>query len=434
MLPLLLLTSFLPPQLVQTPEERARSVVAELVAGQYDRVEARYDATMQQALPPGRLATGWSSAAQQLGPYKSIKSVQTQQIGTNTLVLVACVFEKYDITLRIVFNDKGQLAGFSSLPPVSNVVWTVPDYADPSLLEERPVTVRTGTFELPGVLTLPKAGGKHPAVVLVHGSGPSDMDESIGPNKTFKDLAVGLASRGVAVLRYEKRTHKYGANSSADLAAFTVKDEEMDDAAAAVAQLATMPDINASKIFVLGHSEGGYVAPRIASGNPKIAGIVLLAGNVRPLEDLIVEQVRYEASLAGPLTPAIQQAIDSVEASAKRMKDPDLKPGMTVPVLNALLPASYILDMRAYHPTEVAKTLTIPILVLQGERDYQVTMTDFNLWKEALGGRPNVTFKSYPGLNHLFVTGPAPSRPIEYQMLGHVDRVVIEDIAAWCRK
>jgi dienelactone hydrolase len=360
--------------------------------------------------------------------------VQTQQIGTNTLVLVACVFEKYDITLRIVFNDKGQLAGFSSLPPVSNVVWTVPDYADPSLLEERPVTVRTGTFELPGVLTLPKAGGKHPAVVLVHGSGPSDMDESIGPNKTFKDLAVGLASRGVAVLRYEKRTHKYGANSSADLAAFTVKDEEMDDAAAAVAQLATMPDINASKIFVLGHSEGGYVAPRIASGNPKIAGIVLLAGNVRPLEDLIVEQVRYEASLAGPLTPAIQQAIDSVEASAKRMKDPDLKPGMTVPVLNALLPASYILDMRAYHPTEVAKTLTIPILVLQGERDYQVTMTDFNLWKEALGGRPNVTFKSYPGLNHLFVTGPAPSRPIEYQMLGHVDRVVIEDIAAWCRK
>jgi alpha-beta hydrolase superfamily lysophospholipase len=208
----------------------------------------------------------------------------------------------------------------------------------------------------------------------------------------------------------------------------------MDDAASAVAQLATMPDINASKIFVLGHSEGGYVAPRIASGNPKIAGIVLLAGNVRPLEDLIVEQVRYEASLAGPMTPAIQQAIDSVEASAKRMKDPDLKPGMTVQVLNALLPASYILDMRAYRPTEVAKTLTIPILVLQGERDYQVTMTDFNLWKEALGGRPNVTFKSYPGLNHLFVTGPAPSRPIEYQMLGHVDRVVIEDIAAWCRK
>jgi len=389
---------------------------------------------MLQALPPGRLATGWGSAAQQLGPYKSIASVQTQQIGTNTLVLVACVFEKYDVTLRIVFNDKGQLAGFSSLPPVSNVVWTVPDYADPSLLEERPVTVRTGTFELPGVLTIPKAGGKHAAVVLVHGSGPTDMDETIGPNKPFKDLAVGLASRGVAVLRYEKRTHKYGANSSADLAAFTVKDEEMDDAATAVAQLATMPDINASKIFVLGHSEGGYVAPRIASGNPKIAGIVLLAGNARPLEDLIVEQVRYEASLAGPLTPAIQQAIDSVEASAKRMKDPDLKPGMTVPVLNALLPASYILDMRAYHPTEVAKTLTIPILVLQGERDYQVTMTDFNLWKEALGGRPNVTLKSYPGLNHLFMTGPTPSRPIEYQTLGHVDRVVVEDIAAWCRK
>jgi alpha-beta hydrolase superfamily lysophospholipase len=260
------------------------------------------------------------------------------------------------------------------------------------------------------------------------------MDETIGPNKTFKDLAVGLASRGVSVLRYEKRTHKYGVQSSSDPNAFTVRDETIDDAISAVSLLASMPEIDSSKIFVLGHSLGGYLAPRIAAGHPTIAGLILMAGSVRSLEDLIVEQVRYEASLAGPMTPQIQKVIDDTEAMANEFRNPDLKPGTTLHMLGSPLPSSYVLDLRAYHPTDTAKSLTIPMLILQGERDYQVTMTDFNLWKQALSSHSNVTFKSYPGLNHLFEPGTGPSKPMEYQTLGHVQKDVIEDIAGWCRK
>ena len=246
----------------------------------------------------------------------------------------------------MVFNDKGQLVGLTSVGLTPRAAWAPPDYANAASFEERAVTIKTGRWELPAFLTLPKTAEKHPAVVLVHGSGPNDMDESNGPNKMFKDIAYGLATRGVAVLRYEKRTHKYGAQSSDDVTKATVKDEVIDDARSAVALLATVPEIDPRRIFVAGHSLGAHLAPRIASGNTDIAGIVMLAGNVRPIEDLVVEQVRYEASLAGAMTPTIQKVIDDAEASAKAMRDPDLKPGMTVRLLGSPVPASYVLDLR----------------------------------------------------------------------------------------
>jgi dienelactone hydrolase len=259
------------------------------------------------------------------------------------------------------------------------------------------------------------------------------MDETFGPNKVFKDLAWGLATRGIAVLRYEKRSHKYGAQSADDPTELTVKEEAMDDAHSAVVLLTTMPEIDPRRIFLVGHSLGAYLAPRIASGTPQIAGIILFAANARPIEDLVVEQVRYEASLAGTVTPAIQKAIDGAEASAKEMRNPDLKKGTTVHLLNASLPASYVLDLRTYHPTDVAAALSIPILVLQGERDYQVTMTDFGLWQKALAGHPKTTLKSYPGLNHFFIMGTGPASPVEYTTPGHVDKAVVDEVATWCK-
>jgi hypothetical protein len=415
-------------------EAHARAIVAALVAGEFAKIEAQYDETLSRTLPPGALAKSWAGSAAQLGPFESITGVQVQQAGTNHVAIATCAFKNYVVTLRMVFNDKGQLSAFGSTGATSTATWAPPDYADPSSFDERPLTVKTGRWELPASLTVPKSAGRHPAVVLVHGSGPNDMDESLGPNRMFKDLAYGLASRGVAVLRYEKRTHKYHAQSSDDPAQLTVRDETMDDAASAVQMLAAMPEIDPRRIVVAGHSLGAYLAPRIASGNAQIAGIVLLAGNIRPMEDLIVQQVRYEASLAGPVTPAVQKAIDDAEASAKELRNPDLKPGMTVHLLGSLLPASYVLDLRTYHPAQVGASLKIPMLVLQGERDYQVTMTDFALWQQALAGHANATLKSYPGLNHLFMMGTGPASPADYAKPGHVERGVVEDIAAFCTK
>lgn len=419
---------------VQTPsaEAQARALIASLVSGDYAAVEAQYSDQMKGAAPPGALAASWAAAARTFGAYGAITDLKVQTAGANQIVLLTCRFEHYDVPFRVVFDAAGKLAGFVALTPVSRATWSPPPYVDPTAFDVRPVTLQTGRWDLPGLLTVPKSPGPHPAIVLVHGSGPNDMNESIGPNRMFEDLAEGLASRGIVVLRYEKRTHKYGAQSSDDPAALTVKDEVMDDARTAVAMLAAMPEVDPSRVVVAGHSEGGNLAPRIAAGDPAVKGVILLAGNVRSMAEAIVDQVRYQARQAGPMTPQLQQAIDAATRSAAELNNPDLKPGMTVHVLNSSLPASYVLDLRTYRPTDTAAALKIPMLILQGERDYQVTMTDFGLWHTALDGRPSVTFKSYPSLNHFFFSGTGPSMPAEYLAPSHVDAAVVSDIAAWC--
>src|SRR5690606_33004513 len=143
--------------------------------------------------------------------------------------------------------------------------YQAPSYADPARFSEREATVGSGTWALPGTLTLPKKEGKFPAVILVHGSGPNDRDETLGPNKPFRDLAHGLATRGIAVLRYDKRTLVHPKALASEVgAALTLREETIDDALAAAALLRTIPEVDASKIFVVGHSLGGTAIPRIA--------------------------------------------------------------------------------------------------------------------------------------------------------------------------
>jgi dienelactone hydrolase len=256
--------------------------------------------------------------------------------------------------------------------------------------------------------------------VLVHGSGPNDRDETIFATKVFKDLAEGLASHGIAVLRYEKRTKLYGARV-AGMQNFTVDDETVTDAARALALLRTQKEVNPQRVYMLGHSLGGYVSPRIAEEDGKLAGIVVLAGNARPIEDLIVEQAEYLGM------PAKQ--LEGLKAQAARVKALESADADAPKVMG--MPVSYLLDLKGYDPVAAAKKLTVPMLFLQGERDFQVTTKDLALWKTGLAGRKDVTFKTYPALNHLFVAGEGKSTEAEYRKPGHVAPEVIDDIAKW---
>lgn len=305
---------------------------------------------------------------------------------------------------------------------------TPPPYAKPDTFDESDVTVGSGEWALPGTLTMPKGTGPFPALVLVHGSGPGNRDEGYGPNKPFRDLAWGLASQGIAVLRYDKRTLVYGAKMVKLLDTLTVKEEFIDDALAAVTLLRNTPGIDPKRIFVLGHSEGGMVLPRIGAADKDIAGLIVMAGNTRPFEDLFVAQVKYLAAVDGTVTDQEQAQIDAAEKQVEAIKA--LKPGAKDVILGG--GAAYWLDLRNYDPVKVAQTLTQPMLILQGERDYQVTFKeDFQGWKQGLAGRKDVTFKSYPALNHLFLAGEGQSTPEEYSHPGHIPEAVISDIATW---
>ena len=157
--------------------------------------------------------------------------------------------------------------------------------------------------------------------MLVHGSGPNDRDETILANKPFRDLAWGLASKGIAVLRYEKRTKEHSAKLMADgIVNFTVKEETTDDALSAAAQLRVTDGIDPKRIFVLGHSLGGTLAPRIGQADPHLAGLIILAGATRPLEDLMVEQTRYLLSLHGQPSEEEQANLNQLLAEVAKVK------------------------------------------------------------------------------------------------------------------
>jgi dienelactone hydrolase len=296
---------------------------------------------------------------------------------------------------------------------------------------ERAVSVGAAGWPLAGVLAVPMTKGPHPAVVLVHGSGPHDADETIGGTKVFRDLAQGLAARGVAALRYEKRSKAHGARMVAQ--PFTVKEEIVDDAVAAAAFLRTVPGIDPKRIFVLGHSLGGAMLPRIAKLDASLAGLISLAGSTKSIEDAVVQQTWYILEKAGVDADAKRKAMQEVDAFAQAVKDPDLAKRDPKQLLMGCPPA-YWLDLRGYRPPDAAEKLPQRMLLLQGERDYQVKLTeDFAFWKARLGKRTDVTFKSYPALNHLFVPGEGDSVPAEYAKPGHVAAEVVEDIARWVR-
>ena len=236
------------------------------------------------------------------------------------------------------------------------------------------------------------------------------------------------------MLRYTKRTARYGLKSVDEGGSLTVDDEIVNDARAAVDLAAKQPKIDPKRIFLLGHSEGGYIAPRIADGDPQIAGIILLAASERPIQKLIVDQIHYLATFPGVPPEMAQKQIAAVDEMVKQIESPDLKKTDKVRFLGADIPASYFLDLRGYDPVAVAAKLKIRILVLQGARDYQVTTEDYDLWKKGLAGHDNATFKLYPDLNHLFVTGEGKSKPNEYDKAAHVSAETVTDIANWVQK
>lgn len=410
----------------------ARSFVDLLAKGDFAGAIQRFDSTMKNAAPEAKMREIWRSAQGQFGAFKQPLHTRAEKQAGYDLIFVTCEFERKTMDLKVVFDAQARIAGLFFVSPRDETTANAPPpYAQTNRFREQPVTVGQGEWSLPGTLTLPAVGaGPWPGVVLVHGSGPHDRDETIGANKPFRDLAWGLATKGVAVLRYEKRTQQHAARMAAAMAALTLREETIEDALSAVAELRRTESVDPRRVFVLGHSLGGMAAPRIGKADPALAGLIILAGTTRPLEDLIVEQTRYLVSLQSPASAETEARLAKIEAAMAKVKQFTSADGTSATPVFGACPA-YWLDLRAYDPAATAKSLGLPMLVLQGGRDYQATTADFDGWKAALSSRPTVSLKLYPDLNHLFMTGKGKSTPAEYEQAGHVAESVVVDIAEW---
>jgi dienelactone hydrolase len=429
----LFVTNQAAPPAQQDAAVKAAAVIAALAAGNFAAVEAQFNGRMRSTWPAGQLASRWTMIVAGVGAHKECASgSRVERRPGGDAVTTTCRFERATLDVVVGIDSTGKITGLNFRPASADATpYIAPAYADPAAYTEEDLTIGSSEWALPGTLTMPVGGGPYPSVILVHGSGPSDRDETIGPNKPFKDIALGLASRGIAVLRYDKRSKVHGPKMAAS-PSMTVKDEVIDDVGEAIKALRARPRIDPARIFVLGHSLGGMLIPRIAAAHPSIAGAVVLAGAARPIDEAIVEQTRYLAMQDGAVSPEEQAQIDAMAKTAAEIKalgPADLAAGTR---LLGATPA-YWLDLRGYDPPAAARTLKIPLLVLQGERDYQVTMAEYERWKSALAGA-TATFRSYPALNHRFMAGTGTSLPAEYLIPSHVADDVIRDIAAFIRR
>lgn len=419
----------------------AEKFAAQFFDRKFDEAVTQFDSTMSAALPAAKLHDLLTTLEKQMGPLKDRGMLRVEVVQEFEVVFIPCHFEKQSLDMKVVVDGKQRVTGLFFVPATVAVEWKAPKYVIKDRFEEKPIEVvtkspdkaglETREWRLPGFLTLPKGAGPFPAVVLVHGSGPNDADETIGPNKPFKDLAWGLASRGVAVLRYVKRTNRFGKELAAAYPQLTAREELEEDAGSAVQLLRQSSQIDPKRVCLLGHSLGGQMAPRIARNTRELAGIVILAGNTRPLESLIVDQLRYIANIDGKVTAEEQAQIDAAIKAAEVISSPDLKDSDQVEVLGAKVPGSYFLDLRAYDAVATAKALSIRILILQGESDYQVTMEDFAGWQHGLANKPQARLKSFAAINHLLMPIAGKSTPENTLAPGHVDGNVIDEIATW---
>ncbi|MGH8112190.1 MAG: alpha/beta fold hydrolase [Rhodanobacteraceae bacterium] len=412
--------------------ERAGASLDALVRGRFADVEAHFSTKMAGELPAAKLDEVWQRVTAMLGVYRSHGAPQRRPVQGQLAVVAPVQFARGSLDFVTACDASDKLTGFFLLNP--DVVESATPVAAHVLAHGarvEPLSVPSPAGPLRGALTLPAGKGPFPAVVLVQGSGSHDLDETVGPNKPYRDIADGLATDGIATLRYDKRTFDHAALAAAN-PDFTIDDEVTDDALTALRLLATQPNIDPHRVFVLGHSLGGQMAPRIAKRDPGLAGVIMLAAPARPLLTVMSEQAREVGPRQGMDRQNIETQIHANRAEQALLAKADPKHPPTGTFEG--IPQSYWLSLHDYDQVAVAKSLSVPMLILQGGGDFQVSPTqDFDAWKKALAGKTNVTFRLFPGLGHLFTPAGKTDTLADYDAPAHVDPKVIADIAHWIK-
>lgn len=404
-----------------TPQAIAAKLLDRLDAGQYDQAEAMFNANMQQHVPTDKLKAVWQS----LPPAGDRGSAQVSEQNGTQIIKQTLHRGATSWTATVAIDAEGKVSGLFVQPQQSTA--PIPAVPADASYSEREVSVGAEGHPLGGTLAMPKGKGPFPAVVLVHGSGPNNREETIGGSHVFTDIARGLAAQGIAVLRYEKRTRARPQDFKDGIV--TIDSETTDDAVAAVKALASLPGINPKRVFVFGHSLGAMVAPRIAQRAGKVAGVIELSGPSRKLIDIIPYQQRYIAKLQGKSgDPRALAEVAKTEADIAAIR------GNAKPDDKALgMRVDYWRSVDAIDPVADNKALRVPVLLLHGDRDFQVPMEDWTTLQHAFGSNKRFTLKLYPALNHLGIAGTGTPSVAEYAKPGHVDPQLIADTVAWIK-
>lgn len=392
-----------------------------LTAESFDEAYEYASPEFAQSVPQDDLVQQWESNITPLGEFNQFTSLdyQGEEQGFD-IVGAQAEFADGRAEFLLQFKDQVIEGFFFNVNP-----WLPPAYVDESVFMKQELTLAaTGNCELGATVTIPDTDETVPGVVLVHGSGDQGRDQQVGPNKTFKEIAWGLATRGVAVLRYDQRT----VACDIDRTEATVDDLITDDALTALERLREYDRIEGT--FVAGHSLGGRIAPRIAAQDGELNGVIMLAPLAEPIADAIVRQTKYLLKINSSLTDEQRQTqLAQTEAVAEQLRTLDIGDDELINLGGGKRGEPFFRTLQEYDHIETAASLDIPRFIIQGERDYLVTVEDdLALWEEALAGDPAVQIKRYENLNHRLQPGEQMGRPAEWSEPNPVAEQVIADI------
>lgn len=423
-------------------EDVANDFIQNVKVEKWDEVHNLLSDNLKKYVTKPLLSQWWSNLSKTYGAISNIKLKDVKSDAVHTKVTYICTTSTGEYELVLRFTKYGLVDDFTFNLGVPGVKHITPAY-DLKNYTEKDVVIGKGEFSLPGKLTIPKGEGPFPVLVLVHGSGPHDMDGTFYSHKPFRDLAVGLANEGIAVLRYDKRTATHNAKFAFDTTNDgTIQEETVIDANLAVELLKSTPEIDPKNIFVFGHSQGAYALPLILQGDKEkdIKGVIGAAGPAGKFQDIMQWQLEWQleqlknqkapaeqiAALQAFVTDFNQQMTllyDTKYSLENPPKDFHTAPGW-----------SWWYNLRNYIPADAAKDLNVPMLLIQGAKDLQVPITEFEKWQKTLQGKENVQYKLYPNMFHTLseYKGEVDFRT-EYLTPGTISEGVIKDLSSWVK-
>ena len=405
-------------------QQSAMDALAAMIEGDFAAVTDQFDGNMAAAVSEDALAAGWESVLAQLGGVTGVSAVQADAGSRSVAVQIA--HERGSSVLMLAYDAEGSIASMYIAPQTQAP--EAQERALPEGVTAQAVTLFAGTErELSGELLLPANAGADTAyVVLAHGSGPSDRDETLGANKPFRDLAYDLAALGVGSLRFDKVTYAHP-----ECPVTTVEQEYAQPVAEALRVL--RETTGATRCYLAGHSEGGMLTPYLVESCGFDGGIALAGTPWQLWEVSCAQNLAVIAAL-----PAEQQAALLAQVETEREKGLQLA-GMSDEEAAQTtvfgMSGAYLVHMARMDQAQIALESGKPFLFLWGEADFQVSREAFDAWQERLGDDARFTYRTYPGLNHLFMPADPEDSILNaqaaYEKPKQVDAKVAQDIANW---
>jgi len=425
--------------------DKADIAMERLVKEDFSYVVSEFSDELAVDHPVDELEEVWFKSLNRYGPYQWHRFGKASEQDTAISYFYILQLERARLATVFAYGMDGTITAFILQPPEGEPVLTepswivpffpevrepfyrIPDYVDTSRFNEMEFVMQGGA-PIPATMTTAITDEPNPVVLLFHGFGPTDRDESLGEIKPLRDIAWGLASMGIASLRFDSRAYMQPPDSIAGL---DLDGYILNDIGALLAYIRMQTAIfDTTRIFIAGHGMGGLVVPLAADRDGGLAGGILLSAPAQPPDEMLLDIAREDFPEDDPETSADAAKLAQVVEILTDLKNRKIPPDEMI----LFAPAQVWYDLMDNYHVEIAKKLEIPLLIIQSSSANKGEAGDFKIWQRELGDNPRVTIKKYEYLNHFFQRdGKRANKAGEGSDNGSVSFQLIKDLAAWIK-